>query len=194
MLVSAPACERNREPIGNLLSEIFLRPGRVLEIGSGTGQHAAWFSRALPHLEWQPSDRGDLQAIEAWRRAEGGENCRPALSLDLFQDPWPVDRAEYVVCVNTLHIAPWPATARLMAGAARILSPGGLLFAYGPYRYRDRPLEPSNAQFDIWLKDRDPASGIRLFEEVDALAAENGLTLVDDRPMPANNRAIWWLK
>ena len=127
--------------------------------------------------------------------AEAGlSNLREPLELDLFSDRWPVTSVAAVVCINTIHIVAWAAVEKLFAGAGKVLAPGGVLYAYGPYRYADRSLEPSNEDFDKWLKDRDPVSGVRDFEAVDALARQNGLALAGDRAMPANNRSIWWRK
>ena len=136
----------------------------------------------------------NLPGISAWRDEAGQVNLREPLALDLFSDRWPVAEAQAVVCINTIHIVSWEAVERLFAGAGRLLSPGGVMYVYGPYRYADRPLEPSNEEFDRWLKARDAASGVRLFEDVNRLAGQNGLMLAGDRAMPANNRSIWWIK
>ena len=195
MKQSSPSCERNKEPILAVLREILSAPGLVLEIGSGSGQHAVHFARGLPHVEWQPTDVADnLPGISAWRDEAGLVNLRTPLVLDLFSDRWPVAVAQAVVCVNTIHIVSWEAVERLFAGVGRLLSPGGVMYVYGPYRYADRSLEPSNEEFDRWLKARDSASGVRLFEDVNRLAGLNGLMLAGDRDMPANNRSIWWIK
>ncbi|MDO8596274.1 MAG: DUF938 domain-containing protein [Sulfuricaulis sp.] len=195
MKQSSPSCERNKEPILAVLREILSVPGLVLEIGSGSGQHAVHFARGLPHVEWQPTDVADnLPGISAWRDEAGPANLHEPLALDFFSDRWPVAAAQAVVCINTIHIVLWEAVERLFAGAGRLLSPGGVMYVYGPYRYADRPLEPSNEEFDRWLKARDSASGVRLFEDVNRLAGHNGLMLAGDRAMPANNRSIWWIK
>lgn len=189
----AEACERNKTPILEVLREVFTTPGVVLETGSGTGQHAAWFARHLPHLQWQPTDRaGELDSVEAWRAQARLDNLHPARVLDLLAGPWPLASARYVVSINVLHIAPAAATPRLFAGAARTLPAGGLVYVYGPFRYRTRTLEPSNERFDLWLRARDPASGLREFEWVDEQACDAGFQLVEDRAMPANNRCAWW--
>ncbi len=189
------SCERNKSPILAVLNQVLTREGLVLEIGSGTGQHAAYFAKHLPHLRWQPTDLAEnLASIDAWAAEVRAANLLPPRILDLWSDTWPIESAQAVVCINTIHIVAWPAVQRLFNGVARVLGPGGVLFVYGPYRYRDRPLEPSNEEFDRWLKVRDPASGIRDFEAANALAAANGLQLAGDRPMPANNRSIWWVR
>ncbi|MHB8534553.1 MAG: DUF938 domain-containing protein [Sulfuricaulis sp.] len=191
----SPSCERNKDPILAVLREIFTVPGLVLEIGSGSGQHAVHFAAGLPHVQWQPTDvDACLPGISAWRTEAGLANLREPLALDLISDRWPVDMAQAIVCINTIHIVSWEAVKRLFAGAGRILAPGGLLYVYGPYRYADRPLEPSNEEFDDWLKARDPVSGIRRFEDVNLLAELNGMKLAGDRAMPANNRSLWWVR
>lgn len=191
----SPSCERNKEPILAVLREVITVPGLVLEIGSGSGQHAVHFAAGLPHVQWQPTDvDACLPGISAWRAEAGLANVRKPLALDLFSDRWPVATALAIVCINTIHIVSWEAVNSLFAGAGRILPPGGLLYVYGPYRYADRPLEPSNEDFDRWLKARDPKSGIRRFEDVNRLAERNGMKLAGDRAMPANNRSLWWLR
>ncbi|MDX1489423.1 MAG: DUF938 domain-containing protein [Acidiferrobacterales bacterium] len=192
----AESCERNKAPILSVLKEALPSEGLVLEIGSGTGQHAAYFARHLPHLRWQPTDvvKENLTSIRAWATEAQAANLLPPRILDLWSDVWPIERTQAVVCINTIHIVAWPAVERLFNGVARVLRTGGTLFVYGPYRYSDRPLEPSNAEFDRWLKVRDPVSGIRDFDAVNALAATHGLQLAGDRPMPANNRSIWWTR
>ena len=190
----SPSCERNKEPILAVLQEILPPAGRVLEIGSGSGQHAVYFARALPQVEWQPSDMAEnLPSIRAWRAEAGLANLREPLALDLFGD-WPAIIPQAVVCINAIHIVSWRGVEKLFDGVGRLLASGGVMYVYGPYRYRQRPLEPSNEEFDRWLKARDPQAGVRLFEEVNELADKNGLKLVGDRAMPANNRSIWWIK
>lgn len=178
-----------------MLHEVLPGAGLVLEIGSGTGQHAAYFAPRLPQLVWQPSDLAANHAsIRAWAAEAGAPNLRDPLVLDLFAAAWPLDRADAIVSINTVHIVAWAGVEKLFAGAGRLLPPGGVLYVYGAYRYATRPLEPSNEEFDRWLKVRDPLSGVRDFEAVDALAGQNGLTLAGDRAMPGNNRSIWWRK
>lgn len=190
------SCERNKAPILDVLKEVLPSEGLVLEIGSGTGQHATYFAPRFPHLRWQPTDvtEENLASIRAWAAEAHAANLLPPQMLDLWSDTWPIENARAVVCINTIHIVAWPAVERLFSGVARVLGAGGTLYVYGPYRYSDRPLEPSNEEFHRLLKVRDPASGIRDFEAVNALAATSGLQLAGDRPMPANNRSIWWKK
>lgn len=191
----APACERNREPILQVLRSVLPASGRLLEVGSGTGQHAAWFASAFPRIEWQPSDVAEnLDSINAWRQHESRANVLPAMELDLARYAWPEQHYDAVVCINTIHIVSWELVQALIAGAGRSLRQDGAFYVYGPYRYRDRPLEPSNENFDQWLRDRDPLSGIREFEAINDLADRAELEFAEDRPMPANNRSIWWRK
>ena len=195
MKQTAPSYERNRDPILSVLRELLPDSGLVLEIGSGTGQHAMYFAPHFPRLVWQPSDLpANHDSIRAWAAEANAPNLREPLALDLLADAWPIARAEAVVCINTVHIVAWTGVMNLFAGAGRVLPPGGVLYVYGAYRYATCPLEPSNEQFDRWLKDRDPVSGVRDFEAVNALARQNGLGLVEDRAMPGNNRSIWWRK
>lgn len=191
----SPSCERNKEPILAILREVLTQPALAVEIGSGSGQHAVHFARGLRHVEWQPTDVAEnLPSIHAWRAEAGLENLREPLVLDLFSDDWPVTEAQALICINTIHIVSWEGAEKLFTGAGRLLTPGGIMYVYGPYRYANRPLEPSNEEFDRWLKARDPVSGIRLFEDVNRLAGQNGLTLAGDRAMPASNRSLWWAK
>ena len=186
----AIACDRNREPILAVLRECLPAQGRVLEIGSGTGQHAAYFSAAFPDLDWLPSDLPqNLTGISLWRQ-DAGKNCLAPVGLDLLSDQLQLPQADAVVCINTLHIVAWQGTRQLFAAAGKMLSPGQGVYLYGPYRYADRPLEPSNEQFDQWLKARDPASGIRNFEDLTRIAQEQGFALEADVAMPANNRSL----
>lgn len=190
------ACERNREPILEVLRTVLKDSRTVLEIGSGSGEHAVWFSQDLPHLDWQPSDQpGMLGSVSAWRDEEGGENLLPPVEIDLLDEStWPQQTFDALVCINTIHIVSWPGVEALFRLAEKVLPESGRMFVYGPYRYVDRPLEPSNEQFDRWLKQRDPESGVRDFEAVNQLARQAGLKLMEDIAMPANNRSIWWRK
>lgn len=194
----APACERNSQVILSVLQRILAHSRSVLEIGSGTGQHAVFFANNLPHLQWQPTNKESLGSINAWRDEAQLENVLPARSVDLLDwyDEKDSGLAEIdaIVCINTVHIMAWQGTEKLFELAASAIPSGGVLYLYGPYRYSGRPLEPSNENFDLWLKDRDPQSGIREFEAVNKLAEMAGFELQEDIAMPANNRSIWWSK
>lgn len=191
----APACERNQAYILDILKQIFPGPGDVLEIGSGTGQHAAYFAAHLPHLQWQPTDLPEnLPSIDAYRLEANLPNLREPEVLDLAASAHPRMRPDYIVCINTIHIVSWLLVESLFRLAGRLLEPGGVLYCYGPYRYATRDLEPSNERFDRILRLQDPESGIRLFEDVNRLAGGNGFEHQGDEAMPANNRSLWWRK
>ncbi|AOU97099.1 methylase [Acidihalobacter yilgarnensis] len=185
--------EQNRMPILAVLRRLFAASGRLLEIGSGTGQHAVYFSTDLPHLAWQPSDVAEnLPGIRAWRDAAGLDNLLEPVVLDVRQRPWPIEAADYVYSANTAHIMSWPAVGDFIAGVGEVLAPGGRFALYGPFNYGGQFTSESNARFDVWLKGRDPQSGVRDFEAVDALAIAAGLRLLEDIEMPANNRVLCW--
>jgi SAM-dependent methyltransferase len=187
------ACERNRDPILVVLREVFADRRRVLEIGSGTGQHAVHFAAGLPHLVWQPSDRAEnLPGIRLWRDEADLANLLAPIKLDLNQDPWPDVQADASFSANTLHIVSWPEVQTLLQRIGKMLPPGGVLAIYGPFAYGARHTSESNASFDQFLRSRDPLSGIRNFEDVDELARGQGLRLASDRAMPANNRTLVW--
>jgi len=186
---SAPATERNREPIAAVLREVLPERGTLLEIASGTGEHAAYFSRLFPNLLWQPSDPDPdaLASIRAWREEAGPANLLDPLRLDASAGSWPVAAADAMLCVNMVHISPWAATEGLMRGAARLLAAGAPLVLYGPYRRAGVATAPSNKAFDASLKARNPSWGLRELEAVEAEAAKNGLRLERVVEMPANN-------
>lgn len=184
------ACERNRGPILDVLSRVLPASGDVLELASGTGQHAAHFAAALPALRWQPSDRtGDgFASIRAWTR--GLANVGAPIVLDVEREPWPCAQADAMFCANLTHIAPWGATLGLLRGAGAHLVPGGVLVVYGPFRIAGEPFAPSNAAFDADLRARDASWGVRALEDVVAAARERGLDLVERVAMPANNQCL----
>jgi SAM-dependent methyltransferase len=187
------ACERNKEPIRAILEGAFARVSRVLEVGSGTGQHAVWFAQHLPHVAWQPSEvAAELPALRLRLETEAPDNVLPALALDVADDPWPVPPHDGVFTANTLHIVSFGHVQHFFRGVGSVLAPGGTLCVYGPFRYGGQFTSPSNAEFDRWLKARDGASGVRDFEAVDALARAVGLELVADHAMPANNQTLVW--
>jgi SAM-dependent methyltransferase len=189
------ACERNKDPILRVLTNAFARSRMVLEIGSGTGQHAVHFATHLPHLTWQPTDRADyLPGLRGRIAHDGPSNLRPAIELDVHNFPWPVGPVDAVFTANTLHIMEWAAVEDLFRGIGSVLSAPGVFCAYGPFRYGGRYTSASNATFDKFLQERDPRSGIRNFEDVNILAAEQGLHLLEDHAMPANNQLLVWVK
>jgi SAM-dependent methyltransferase len=190
----APAAERNREPILEVLRRVLPAGGSVLEIAAGTGQHAAWFAAALPDLTWQPTDAeaGMLGSIGAW--CEGLVNVTAPLQLDVTADRWPIERADAIVCANMIHIAPWAACEGLLRGAGRVLGPGGVLYLYGPYRLGGAHTAPSNEAFDHSLRARDPRWGVRDLEAVVREAAGRGLVLEERVAMPANNQSLIFTK
>jgi SAM-dependent methyltransferase len=191
MLPFSEACERNKGPILEVLRIAFVDRTHVLEIGSGTGQHAVHFARHLPHLVWQPTEQlGYLQDLAARVRLEGSINLRPPTVLDVYQAVWPARSVDAVFTANTLHIMAWTAVSALYRGVGEVLAPGGVLCVYGPFRYSGGYTSDSNREFDRMLQDRDPLSGIRDIEAVCALAHSYGLSLAADHDLPANNRLL----
>jgi SAM-dependent methyltransferase len=191
----APATERNRDAIRDVLVRELPEAGTVLEIASGTGQHAVAFAGALPGITWQPSDPDPtaLASIEAWRAEAALPNLLAPVQLDVIAMPWPVAHANAIVCINMVHIAPWDAALALFAGAGTLLAQGALLYLYGPYRF-DGITAPSNEQFDQSLKSRDPRWGIRDVRELGAAAAAHGLVMRGVVAMPANNHSLLFRK
>jgi SAM-dependent methyltransferase len=189
---NAPAAERNKQPILEVLAPLLPASGEVLEIASGTGQHAAHFAAALPGLRWRPSDPDPAAraSIAARIADEKLANVGAPLDLDVTRQPWPLERADAVVCINMIHISPWAATGALMQGSARILPAGGLLFLYGPYRRGGAHTAPSNEAFDASLRAQDPAWGVRDLETVAGVAASAGFSLEKVVAMPANNLSV----
>jgi SAM-dependent methyltransferase len=188
----SPAAERNKEPILAVLRRVLPPAGTVLEVASGTGQHAVHFARGLPDLIWQPSEPDpDLRAsITARVAAAGLPNLRQPLALDVLEPDWPIAHADAIVCINLIHIAPWPATEALFAHAGRLLAPPAVVVLYGPYRRRSVPTAPSNEAFDASLRRRNPAWGLRDLEAVEAVAATNGFAPPEVFEMPANNLSV----
>jgi SAM-dependent methyltransferase len=187
----APATERNREPLAEVLRDVLPGSGTVLEVASGTGEHAAYFAALFPHLTWQPSDTDPdaLNSIEAWAADGNAPNLRPPVVLDAA-GTWPVESAEAILCVNMVHISPWAATVGLMRGAGRVLAAGAPLVLYGPYRRGETATAPSNEAFDRSLKSRNPDWGLRALEDVTAVAEASGLGFERLYEMPANNLTL----
>lgn len=189
----SPSCERNRQPILDVLNRVFADRRRVLEIGSGSGQHAVHFARALPHLIWQTSDRAqNLGGIRQWLDEAQLPNTPAPILLDVGQTDWPSTRYDAVFSANTLHIMAWPEVETLFARLPEVLSADARLVIYGPFNIDGRHSSASNAEFDIWLHEQAPHMGIRDLADVDALAASAGLERIADHPMPANNRCLVW--
>jgi SAM-dependent methyltransferase len=187
------SCEQNRAPIQSVLEEVFADRKRVLEIASGTGQHAVYFGQAMPHLTWQTSELpGNHAGIQAWLDEAGLPNVLPPVAIDVNDTHWPVETVDAVFNANTVHIVAWPSVQRMFAGIGRVLAVGGILCLYGPFNYGGQFTSESNARFDAWLKNRDANSGVRDFEAINQLAEAQGLTLLRDIAMPANNRTLVW--
>ncbi|WP_081940710.1 DUF938 domain-containing protein [Sphingopyxis sp. LC81] len=185
----APATLRNRDAIVAVLADWLPVAGTVLEVASGSGEHAVHFAAAFPQLDWQPSDPdpAGLTSIAAYRAEAGLVNIAPPLALDASAPEWPLDRAGAILCINMVHISPWEATLGLFAGAARLLAPAAPLILYGPYVEPDVPTAESNLAFDASLRSRNPAWGLRDTDAVKAAAADAGLAFAERRAMPANN-------
>jgi SAM-dependent methyltransferase len=187
----SPAAEKNKAPILEALRARLAPAERVLEVGSGSGQHALHFTEAFPELRWQPTEHPEvMSALEANLGAAGREAILPPLALDLAAGPWPAGPFDAVYAANVMHIVSVPLGDALIRGAASVLGAGGQLLLYGPYRFGGAFTTESNAEFDQWLKARDPASGVRDFEAVAAVAEASGLVLEDNRAMPSNNQLL----
>lgn len=187
-----PAPDRNKQPIFEVLARVLPESGTVLEIASGTGQHAAYFAERLPRWQYQPSDveAANLASIAAWRDEARLPNLLPPVALDVCVEPWPIANVEAMYCANLLHISPEECTVGLFRGAARHLTTTGVLVVYGPYRVGGAHTAPSNERFDQDLRQRDPRFGVRDLEHVVAVAGEHGLVLAERLEMPANNQSL----
>jgi cyclopropane fatty-acyl-phospholipid synthase-like methyltransferase len=191
----AESCVENRQPILTVLRQLLRQQSRLLEIGSGTGQHAVYLAPEFPEIMWQTSDREENHpGIRQWLVDEKIDNALMPLLLDVLQQPWPVEDAsmDIVFSANTAHIMGWDGVQAMFAGVGRVLQAGGLFILYGPFRYHGHHTTEGNARFDQWLKSRDPQSGIRDFEALCELAEAEGLRLYRDFAMPANNRILVW--
>ena len=189
------SCAQNREPILSVIEPLFRDRKDVLEIGSGTGQHAVYFAAKMPHLTWHTSDLAENHdGIRAWLNEAALPNTTGPVSLDVLDRPWSAPEADAVFSANTTHIMHWDSVVALFAGVGHVLAQDGLFCLYGPFNYGGEYTSESNAQFDEWLHERDPLSGIRDFDDLDRLALQAGLRLEHDYAMPANNRILSWRK
>ena len=187
------ACEQNKRPILRVLERELARSRAVLEIGSGTGQHAVFFARGLPHLCWYASELpGGQGGMRLWLEEAGLDNIRGPCTLDVNQRDWPLLEVDAVFSANTAHIMDWSSVVNMLAGVGRLLPLGGVFCLYGPFNYDGAYTSESNARFDAWLQSRDPASGIRDVAALEAVARDNGLHLRYDHEMPVNNRTLVW--
>ena len=192
----APAVARNRDSITAVLRDVLPTSGKVLEVASGSGEHIVHFACEFPALNWQPSDpeAAALASITAWSAEAGLPNIAPPIRIDAMAADWALARADAILCINMIHIAPWAATLGLMAGGGRLLADGTPLYLYGPFRERGVPLAQGNADFDASLKSRDPEWGLRWVHEVAEVAATHGLALTERYEMPANNLSLVFRK
>jgi hypothetical protein len=192
----APSTQRNREPILAVLRRVLPATGLVLEVASGSGEHAIFFAEALPGIVWQPSepDADNRASIAAWTSQSGLPNVRPPLALDVTDETWPLPRADALVNINMVHIAPWAACEGLMRGAGRLLAPGAPLYLYGPFHRGGQPTAPSNEAFDRGLRAKNPAWGVRHLEAVAEEAERQGLALDEIVEMPSNNFSLVFRK
>ncbi len=189
------ACENNKGPILSVLKRVFHSPCEVLEIGSGTGQHAVYFAEHLPHVTWQPSDQVvHLPGIDLWINEAKLKNIKAPLALDINQKPWPVSGIDAVFTANTLHILSWESVQVFIESLGEVMCPGAIFCCYGPFNVGGAYTSESNARFDVWLKEQNPLSAIRDLEAVKSLAGDAGIKLKEDIGMPANNKLLIWEK
>jgi SAM-dependent methyltransferase len=191
-VLTYPAPERNKGPILEVLQRVLPTQGRILEVASGTGQHIVHFARAMPQLHWQPSDpeAAHLESIQARIDMAALSNIAAPLMLDVCDRPWRVQELDAILCINMIHIAPWRAALALLEEAGRLLTPGGVLYLYGPYQREGRHTAPSNEAFDADLRGRDPEWGVRNLEDVEQHARTSALALGEVVQMPANNLSL----
>jgi cyclopropane fatty-acyl-phospholipid synthase-like methyltransferase len=189
------ACDNNQQAIFSIIDRVFENCKSVLEIGSGTGQHAVYFAKKMPHLIWHTSDlEQNHEGILAWLGEADLNNVIEPLELDVSDSAWPIDKVDAVFSANAVHIMSWQAVKLMIIGVGELLEDQGLMVLYGPFNYNNAFTSESNARFDIWLKQRDPESGIRNFEDMEEIANASGLYLQNDYEMPANNRILCWKK
>jgi hypothetical protein len=187
------ACENNKDPILSVLKRVFEHPCEILEIGSGTGQHAVHFATHLPHVSWQPSDQAiHLAGINSWVEEANLQNIRTPLELDVNHQPWPVTDIEAVFTANTLHIMSWENVQVLIRSLSEHMRPSAKFCCYGPFNVGGTYTSDSNARFDIWLKEQNPLSAIRDLEALVSLANDARINLLEDIAMPANNKLLIW--
>ena len=195
MKLFSESSEQNKRPIFEVLKNAFAEAESVLEIGSGSGQHAIYFAEKLPHLTWLASDQAEYQSgIQEWLDDSALTNVRGPLLLDVNQSDWLDQSVDAVFSANTVHIMGWTSVENMFAGIGRTLNAGGVFCLYGPFNYNGKFSSESNARFDVWLKQRDPVSGVRDFEDLQIIAGKAGLSFVEDVEMPANNRILVWKK
>ena len=191
----AESCAQNQQVILAELKKLLTETGTVLEIGSGTGQHAVFFTQHLPHLSWLPSDLADQhEGMQMWLNEVQHNRINPPLEIDVDKGPWPVTNVDYVYTANTTHIISTSQAENMLKYASSCLKPGGLFVQYGPFNYNGAYTSESNARFDIWLKQRNPDSCIKHFETMQEVANAHGMTIFKDIEMPANNRILVWQK
>ncbi|MGB5604386.1 MAG: DUF938 domain-containing protein [Gammaproteobacteria bacterium] len=189
------SCDENRDPIFSVIQPLLADCSSVLEIGTGTGQHAVYFAEKLPHLSWYTSDCTEYHAgIKMWLQEARLDNTCGPFDLNVSTSTWPRRKFDAVFSANTAHIMHWPDVEAMFAGIGTVLAKHGRFLLYGPFNYAGKFTSDSNARFDEWLKSRDPDSGIRNFEDLDELAHHAGLALLNDYAMPANNRILYWEK
>jgi len=188
----APATLRNRDAIADILQQALPEAGLVLEIASGSGEHAIYFAERFPALTWQPSDPDPVAvaSVSAWAAEAALPNIQPPLALDASSPQWPIEQADAILCINMTHISPWEATLGLLDGAARLLGTGAPLILYGPFLKEDIETAPSNLAFDAQLRQRNPAYGIRAVEDIDSEAERRGIKRAACHIMPANNLTL----
>ncbi len=189
------SCDQNRDPILAVLRPLFVKCRDILEIGSGTGQHAVYFANKMSYLNWHTSDtQENHHGIQQWLNDAALPNTRPPFELDVSDSEWPRIKFDAVFSANTAHIMHWPMVEDFFTGVGHMLKTEGLFVLYGPFNYNGRFTSESNAHFDLWLKGRDPQSGVRNFEDLNQLANNVGMQLKKDYEMPANNRILCWQK
>lgn len=191
----AESSEQNKVPILEVLNYFFGEVKTVLEIGSGTGQHAVFFAEQFPHITWMTSDMAKYHiGIQMWLKESALNNIQGPYLLDVNQSEWPVKQADAVFSANTAHIMSWQSVEKMFSGIGSVLNQNGIFCLYGPFNYNGQFTCESNAEFDVWLKQRDPVSGVRDYEALQVLAENAGLSLLEDVEMPANNRILVWKK